>query len=121
MMNTRTDGTIIPMLFKRFRIDPAIATGPFVTTSIDVFSILFYFIIAVYPFLTFASVVLNPDSSGCSCPIHRAYRRVVQLHPSQAGILPRIGVETLNDSLSSFDCVSPICIKTYYLRRAAPR
>ena len=35
-----------PMFFKRFRIDPAIATGPFVTTSIDVFGILFYFMIA---------------------------------------------------------------------------
>ncbi len=46
MIIAATIGTIIPMLFKRFRIDPAIATGPFVTTSIDVFGILFYFIIA---------------------------------------------------------------------------
>ena len=46
MIIAATIGTIIPMLFKRFRIDPAIATSPFVTTSIDVFGILFYFIIA---------------------------------------------------------------------------
>ena len=46
-------GTIIPILFKRFRIDPAIATGPFVTTAIDVFGLLFYFIIArIFPLLT---------------------------------------------------------------------
>ena len=46
MIIAATIGTIIPMLFKRFRIDPAIATVPFVTTAIDVFGILFYFIIA---------------------------------------------------------------------------
>ena len=46
MIIAATIGTIIPMLFKRFRIDPAITTGPFVTTAIDVFGILFYFIIA---------------------------------------------------------------------------
>ena len=46
MIIAATVGTIIPMLFKRFRIDPAIATGPFVTTAIDVFGILFYFMIA---------------------------------------------------------------------------
>ena len=39
-------GTIIPMFFKRVGIDPAVATGPFVTTSIDVLGILSYFIIA---------------------------------------------------------------------------
>ncbi len=46
MILAATVGTIIPMLFKRIRIDPAIATGPFVTTSIDIFGILSYFIIA---------------------------------------------------------------------------
>ena len=46
MIIAATIGTIIPILFKRFRIDPAIATGPFVTIAIDVFGLLFYFIIA---------------------------------------------------------------------------
>jgi magnesium transporter len=41
-----TVGTIIPICFKRIRVDPAIATGPFVTTSIDVLGILSYFIVA---------------------------------------------------------------------------
>lgn len=39
-------GALIPMALKRLRIDPAIATGPFVTTSIDVFGIVFYFVLA---------------------------------------------------------------------------
>ncbi len=46
MIIAATIGTIIPMLFKRFWIDPAIATGTFFTTAIDVFGILFYFLIA---------------------------------------------------------------------------
>lgn len=46
MILAATIGTVIPMLFKRIRIDPAIATGPFVTTSIDILGILSYFIIA---------------------------------------------------------------------------
>jgi len=37
---------MLPMLFQRLGADPAIATGPFVTTAIDVFGVLNYFIIA---------------------------------------------------------------------------
>jgi magnesium transporter len=36
-------GSILPLLFSRFRIDPAVATGPFVTTAIDIMSIFVYF------------------------------------------------------------------------------
>ena len=39
-------GTLIPMFFKRIRVDPAVATGPFVTTAIDVFGIFAYFLLA---------------------------------------------------------------------------
>ncbi len=39
-------GSLVPMLFARINIDPAVATGPFVTTSIDIISVLFYFMIA---------------------------------------------------------------------------
>lgn len=39
-------GSLAPMLFARINIDPAVATGPFVTTSIDIISIFFYFMIA---------------------------------------------------------------------------
>ena len=43
-------GSLVPMLFARFNIDPAVATGPFVTTAIDVISIFFYFQLAVVLF-----------------------------------------------------------------------
>lgn len=36
-------GSLVPMLFARINIDPAVATGPFVTTSIDIISVFFYF------------------------------------------------------------------------------
>jgi len=46
MIIAATVGAVIPMFFRRIRIDPAIATGPFVTTSIDVLGIFSYFMIA---------------------------------------------------------------------------
>ncbi len=39
-------GSLVPMAFAKINIDPAVATGPFVTTAIDVISVSFYFIIA---------------------------------------------------------------------------
>ena len=45
-------GTFIPMFLRKVDIDPAIASGPFVTTSIDILGVLFYFVIDEY-FLSF--------------------------------------------------------------------
>jgi magnesium transporter len=39
-------GSLVPMGFARINIDPAVATGPFVTTAIDIISVYFYFEIA---------------------------------------------------------------------------
>jgi len=39
-------GTFIPLVFRKIDVDPAIATGPFVTTSIDILGVLLYFGIA---------------------------------------------------------------------------
>jgi len=39
-------GSMVPMAFARINIDPAIASSPFVTTSIDIISVYFYFEIA---------------------------------------------------------------------------
>lgn len=39
-------GTFIPLFLNKRGIDPAIATGPFITTSNDIFGILIYFTIA---------------------------------------------------------------------------
>ena len=41
-------GTSIPIILDKRGIDPAIATGPFITTSNDIFGILIYFIIAKF-------------------------------------------------------------------------
>ncbi|MDM8516158.1 magnesium transporter [Desulfobacterales bacterium HSG16] len=39
-------GSLVPMCFARINIDPAVATGPFVTTSIDIISVFCYFKLA---------------------------------------------------------------------------
>ena len=39
-------GTFVPIVLDKFGIDPAMATGPFITTSNDIFGILIYFTIA---------------------------------------------------------------------------
>lgn len=39
-------GSLVPMLFEKAQIDPAVATGPFVTTSVDIVSVYCYFLIA---------------------------------------------------------------------------
>jgi magnesium transporter len=39
-------GTFVPLFLDKRGIDPAIATGPFITTSNDIFGILIYFYIA---------------------------------------------------------------------------
>jgi len=43
MLNASMFGAIIPFVFKRFNVDPAIASGPFVTTFNDVIGLLIYF------------------------------------------------------------------------------
>jgi magnesium transporter len=47
MMIAALVGTFLPMLFQRFHIDPAVATGPFVTTSVDVLGLLSYLGVAL--------------------------------------------------------------------------
>jgi magnesium transporter len=44
-------GVVIPVLFKRFRIDPALASGPMITTLNDV--------IGVFIYLSVATVLLS--------------------------------------------------------------
>jgi len=39
-------GSFTPLVLRKLDIDPAVATGPFVTTSIDMLGVLFYFVIA---------------------------------------------------------------------------
>ena len=39
-------GSFTPLILRKLDIDPAVATGPFVTTSIDILGVLLYFVIA---------------------------------------------------------------------------
>ena len=41
-------GTMIPVLMARLKIDPAVATGPFITTTVDIFAVWAYFIAATH-------------------------------------------------------------------------
>jgi len=41
-----TLGTLVPLFLNKNKIDPAIATGPFITTTNDVFGIMLYFGVA---------------------------------------------------------------------------
>lgn len=46
MVMAATIGALIPLVLKRFNIDAAVATGPFITTSVDVLGVLLYFHVA---------------------------------------------------------------------------
>ena len=48
MIIAATIGSLVPLVLNRFEIDPAVATGPFVTTSIDILGVACYFLIAIY-------------------------------------------------------------------------
>ena len=41
-------GALIPLLMKRTRIDPAIATGPFITVMSDILGLIIYMVFATY-------------------------------------------------------------------------
>lgn len=43
-------GGILPVLAKKLKLDPAIMTGPLVTTIVDAFSLLTYFYLAIFMF-----------------------------------------------------------------------
>lgn len=44
-------GTTVPLLLVRFKIDPALATGPFITTSNDILGLAVYFLLATMIYL----------------------------------------------------------------------
>ncbi len=48
MVMSATVGTFVPLILKRFDVDAAVATGPFVTTSIDILGVLLYFWVAKF-------------------------------------------------------------------------
>jgi magnesium transporter len=52
-----TLGATIPLVLKRFGIDPAVASGVFITTANDIFGVIVYFLIASTIYLSNSSVV----------------------------------------------------------------
>lgn len=46
MLIAATIGSMVPIFMNKLNIDPAVATGPFVTTSIDILGVTLYFFIA---------------------------------------------------------------------------
>ena len=46
MMMATMLGTLVPIVLRRLGVDPAIATGPFVTTITDVLGVAIYFLLA---------------------------------------------------------------------------
>ncbi len=46
MTMAATVGTTVPLILKKLHVDPAVATGPFITTTIDVLGVTLYFSIA---------------------------------------------------------------------------
>ena len=46
-------GVLVPLLFEKINIDPAIASGPFITTANDITGVLIYFLMATWLFSVF--------------------------------------------------------------------
>ena len=40
-------GTFVPLILNKYKIDPALATGPFITTTNDIIGLLIYFLIGI--------------------------------------------------------------------------
>jgi magnesium transporter len=40
-------GTFVPLMLHRYRIDPALATGPFITTANDIIGLMIYFAVGL--------------------------------------------------------------------------
>ncbi len=50
MITAATVGTLLPLIFTKIKIDPAISAGPFITTIVDVGSLLIYFGLGTFLF-----------------------------------------------------------------------
>lgn len=43
MLTAATIGTIVPIVFKKLGVDPAVASAPFISTTLDITGITIYF------------------------------------------------------------------------------
>ncbi|MGB0423600.1 MAG: magnesium transporter [Flavobacteriales bacterium] len=46
-------GSFVPLILDKYKIDPALATGPFVTTANDIIGLLIYFLLGSYMYTVF--------------------------------------------------------------------
>jgi magnesium transporter len=46
-------GTLIPLLLSKMKVDPALATGPFITTMNDIMGLMIYFLMGRVLYSTF--------------------------------------------------------------------
>jgi len=53
ILNASLFGAVVPMLFKKMEVDPALATGPFVATFNDVIGLMIYFSLLTFGFHNF--------------------------------------------------------------------
>ncbi|HOR41773.1 MAG TPA: magnesium transporter, partial [Atribacterota bacterium] len=56
VMLSATVGTLLPLVFMWLNIDPAIAACPFITTVVDVGSLLVYFSLGILVFTYFGNL-----------------------------------------------------------------
>jgi magnesium transporter len=49
-------GVLVPLTFRILNIDPAVASGPFITTIVDISTLVIYFSLSIY-FID----ILSPD------------------------------------------------------------
>lgn len=54
MVTAATIGTLLPLIFTKIKVDPAISAGPFITTIVDVGSLLIYFSLGTFLFKYFS-------------------------------------------------------------------
>lgn len=54
MVTAATIGTLLPLIFTKIKVDPAISAGPFITTIVDVGSLLIYFSLGTFLFKFFS-------------------------------------------------------------------
>ena len=46
-------GSFVPLVLDKYKVDPALATGPFVTTANDIIGLLIYFLLGTYMYTAF--------------------------------------------------------------------
>ena len=79
-------GAVVPLVFRRLGIDPAVASGPLITTLNNGLSLLLYFGIAVFFFR--ARVMVAYSEHGVLSPSTRDCEQIVPSKPVEEPLSP---------------------------------